>query len=273
MSGSIIIPAHNEAAVIGRCLRHIQEGLGQQEVHVVVVANGCSDATAAAARAAAPSARVLEIAQASKPEAIRVGERASALMPRLYVDADVQLSGTAALATLRALSAGAVAARPPIQYDSAGATWPVRSYYRARSLMPSLHSHAWGAGVYGLSDAGRQRFDEFPDVVGDDLLVDLLLAPGELAIVDADPVVVTTPRDSRRLLRILRRAQKAKREDLGGVALPEETEASTMRDLRLVVLSRPLGIGDALVFAAFAIAARISSRRPTTHWERDDSSR
>ena len=45
---SVIIPAHNEAASIGRNLRALREGTRGGDLDVVVVCNGCTDRTAAA---------------------------------------------------------------------------------------------------------------------------------------------------------------------------------------------------------------------------------
>lgn len=271
-TGSVIIPAHNEEAVIGKCLGFLLQGLDPRDVEIIVVANGCTDGTAAAARGAAPQALVLEIERPSKPEALRTGDLSATRMPRLYLDADVLMTGAAAVATLKELASGAVAARPPAVYDSDGATWLVRRYFRARSAMPSLSAHAWGAGVYGLSTEARGRFADFPDVVGDDLWIDQLLAPGELIVVDTDPVVVRTPRDSRRLMRILRRAQQTKREPVGGEE-PDSTQAAAIRDLVQISRSGPSGLVDALVYAGFALAARSSSAPRNSRWERDDSTR
>jgi len=272
-TGSVIVPAHNEASVIERCLVPLST-LDPGEVDVVVVANGCSDSTAEVARRVAPSATVVEIDQASKPAALRTGERHAKRLPRLFIDGDVEVTARAVQDTLAALNGGAVAARPPFVYDAAAATWLVRSYYRARTAMPSLHKHAWGAGVYGLSEAARNRFGEFPDLVGDDLWVDRLLAPGELEVVDTDPVRVSTPRDAPSLLRVLRRAQRAKGEAAGPEAPRNPpTEFSAARDLRAVVGRGATGPFDALVYSCFALTARALARRRTTGWERDDSSR
>ncbi len=213
--GSILVPAHNEATVIGETLRALAP-LTEQGVELIVVANGCSDQTAQVARTAAPGALVLETPIASKAAALRLGEAAATSMPRLYVDGDVRITAAAAADTLTALGSGAVAARPPFRYDTQGASWPVRRYFEARSAMPSMAGHAWGAGVYGLSETGRARFDEFPDLVGDDLFIDRLLAEGELLVVDTDPVVVTTPRNSKSLIGVLRRAQRGKADPAPG---------------------------------------------------------
>ena len=50
----VIIPAHNEAAVIARCLDTLLEPPRPDRLDVVVVANGCTDDTADRARAFGP---------------------------------------------------------------------------------------------------------------------------------------------------------------------------------------------------------------------------
>ena len=59
--GSVIVPAHDEAAVIARCLGALLEEVAPGTLDVVVACNGCTDATAAVAREWAPLVRVLEL--------------------------------------------------------------------------------------------------------------------------------------------------------------------------------------------------------------------
>jgi Glycosyl transferase family 2 len=277
--GSVVIPAHEEAAVIGRCLDALFTGFMPGELDVVVVCNGCTDQTAAVARSCGHPVRVVELASASKPAALRVGDAAASTFPRLYLDADVMLPGSAARRVLQRLRSGAVAARPPIRYDSEASSAPVRSYYRARSRVPAVLGSLWGAGVYGLSAAGRRRFGTFPDLVADDLWVDGLFDSGEVEIVDCAPVVVVAPRRSRDLVRVLRRVYVGKGER---AAAPDpdcrapETIASTLRDLRRLAALGPVAALDAATYAAFAAGARLALSLGSLAgdgWERDDSSR
>ncbi len=78
---SVVIPAHNEGSSIGRTLRALRTGVGEDDLDVVVVCNGCTDATAAVARQTDPRALVIEIAQPSKREAVRVGNAATHVFP------------------------------------------------------------------------------------------------------------------------------------------------------------------------------------------------
>jgi glycosyltransferase involved in cell wall biosynthesis len=275
--GSVVMPAHDESAVIRRGLDALFAGVAPGELDVVVVCNGCGDDTAAVARSSGHPVRLVELEAASKPAALRRGDELALAFPRIYVDADVVLHGSAARAVLECLRAGAVAARPPIRYDSSASSAPVRSYYRARACVPALHGSLWGAGVYGLSEAGRSRFDAFPDVVADDLWVDRQFAPGEIQIVDCPPVEVAVPRCARDLVRVLRRTYRGKAEAAGVDPhdRARETTLSTLRQLRRLAAAGPSAAADAATYAAFALGARLTLAGPTApaHWERDDSSR
>lgn len=279
--GSVVIPAHNEGEVIGRCLDSLLDGMEPGELDVVVVCNGCEDDTAERARSAGHVVRVLELAVASKSAALRTGDEAARAWPRLYLDADVVLPGSSARAVLAHLKAGAVAARPPLRYDTSHAAALVRSYYRARSRVPAVLNSLWGAGVYGLSAAGRQRFRAFPDLTADDLWLDRQFDPSEVEIVDCDPVVVAVPRRPRDLLRILRRTYKGKvetRPAAGNDDRARQVTRSTIRDLRAVAASGPLAALDAATYASFAVGGRLAlaihgARGGGGVWERDDSSR
>jgi glycosyltransferase involved in cell wall biosynthesis len=281
---SVVIPAHNEAGVIERCLDALFTGVSGDDLDVVVACNGCSDKTAMLARSSGHPVRTLELTTPSKPAALRAGDEAVRSFPRLYVDADVVLYGASALAVADRLRAGAVAARPPIRYDSSRSSPSVRSYYRARSRMPSVLKSLWGAGVYGLSAEGRGRFHAFPDVVADDLWIDRLFVRDEVEIVDCAPVVVNVPRRASDLVRVLRRQCRTKSErppSFRGDEAAPDTTGSTLRDLLRVSISSPTAACDAATYAAYASGARLAvafgsalgSTIVAESWERDDSSR
>jgi glycosyltransferase involved in cell wall biosynthesis len=281
---SVVIPAYNEAGVIGRCLDALFAGTEPGELDVVVVCNGCWDDTAAIARGSGHPVRVLELAEGSKPAALRAGDEAARAFPRLYLDADVVLDGRSVRRVVERLQAGAVAARPGLTYDSRHSTPLVRGYYRARSRMPSVLGSLWGAGVYGLSAEGRSRFDVFPDVGADDLWIDGQFDPAEIEIVDCPPVIVTVPQRSSDLIRVLRRTYRGKSETSPAEGADQRSRATTssaMQDLRRQVWQGPASAFDAAVYAGFALGARLALAVQTTTapatgtaaWERDNSSR
>jgi glycosyltransferase involved in cell wall biosynthesis len=274
--GSVLIPAHNEAAVIARCLDHLFTGIDPDAIEVVVACNGCTDDTAAIARASGHPVKVLDLVDASKPAALRAGEAALTAFPRLYLDADVVLRGPDALAVLEHLAGpGALVARPAIRYDTAHSSAPVRRYYRARARVPNVMGAVWGAGVYGLSATGRARFGEYPDVVAEDLYVDRHFGPDEIAIVGGDPVGVVAPGTVRDLLKVMRRAYRGASHELEEAGAPaDSTTGSTLGDVGRLARQGLPGLADAATYAGVAVAARVYvAVGRSTRWERDESSR
>lgn len=264
--GAVIIPAHNEAGVIRRTLNSLGTLPEARDLDVIVAANGCSDDTAALAREV-PGVQVLEIVEPSKSIALNTADQATNRYPRIYLDADVQMSPSALADTIEALSDESVlAARPPYKWDLGGASWLVRRYYGARSRIPSVQTHLWGAGVYGLSELGRTRFDAFPTVTADDLFVDQQFANHERRIVTTDPVCVRVPRTAKALLAVLRRQSR------GTVELGKRTSSGTVREL-MQTITGPIALLDAAVYVSFALLCRFQSRSVGGGWERDDSSR
>lgn len=280
--GSVIIAAHNEEQVIDRVLDHLAEAVSTGQAEVIVVCNGCQDRTAEIARTH-PGVQVVELPVPSKTGALREGDRRAGPGPRIYLDADVELTSRAAVATLRALGGGgedgggrAVAGRPPHRFDTSRSGLLVRRWYAVRVRLPSISRALWGAGCYALSVEGRGRFGEFPEVVADDLFIDGLFARDEITIVDTDPVVVHPPRTTASLVTILRRkyrSQPPDRDGGTGVVL-SGGQRGQLRDLAALVRSEPARAADAAVYAALITLARLrSTLGPAPRWERDDSSR
>jgi hypothetical protein len=275
--GSIVIPAHNEAAVIGRCLDALFTGLAPGEVEVVVVCNGCTDTTAEVARKSPHRVTVLEIAVPSKIAALRAGEQAVSALPRLFLDADVVLSGqTAKVLLTRLAEPSVVAARPPIRYDASASSWLVRRFYTARAQLPNVMGSLWGAGVYGLSAAGRARFREFPMVVAEDLFVDRLFTTEEVEVLPIAPVIVTCPRTARGLLNVLKRTYRGNAALTGVPGLPRPGTGVTLRQLARLARRGVPSLRDAIIYGSFVIFGRVAARYGPSHigmWERDETSR
>ena len=120
-SASIIIPAHNEGAVIDRTLTALDPLVAAGTAEVIVVPNGCTDDTAERARAHA-GVRVVELAEGSKAAALNAGDAHASRWPRLYLDADIEVSPDALAQAVRALAGdGIYAARPAFRWDLRGA--------------------------------------------------------------------------------------------------------------------------------------------------------
>lgn len=272
-SGAVIIPAHNEAGVISRTLEALREVIEWGTVDVVVACNGCRDATAAIA-SRCKGVHVVHVREASKTAALNAADEATERWPRLYLDADIEVSAPALRAVFVALEDNSLlAARPAFRYDTEGASVLVRAYYRARSRIPGNAQGLWGAGAYALSFSGHERLGRFPAFTGDDYYVDRLFSDEEKAVLPTEPVVVRTPRTCSALLAVLRRTYRgnAEQDRVSGGA----SSARTVREL-LSSVRGPLSLFDAAVYVAFAGAGRrrpLLARKLVAVWERDDSSR
>ncbi|MDP9934152.1 glycosyltransferase [Paenarthrobacter nicotinovorans] len=269
-TGAVIIPAHNEAGVIGRTLDSLEEVISWGTVDVVVACNGCVDGTEDIA-SRCKGVSVLRVGEASKTAALNAADQVTLRWPRLYLDADIEVSAAALRSVFAALERpDLLAARPAYRYDTQGASLWVRAYYRARGRIPSNSSGLWGAGAYALNRAGHERLGSFPSVTGDDYYVDRLFSAQEKIVLPTEPVVVRTPRTSAALLSVLRRTYRGNAEqDLasGGV-----TSGRTVREL-LSSVRGPWTAFDAAVYVAFAGAGRRKMRRSSGAWERDNTSR
>jgi glycosyltransferase involved in cell wall biosynthesis len=273
---SVVIPAHDEEAVIGRLLQAL--GDARDRLEVIVACNGCTDATASIARQ--HGAHVVEVSAASKIAALNAADHAAATFPRVYVDADVILTGRAVLAMAEALAdPGVLCAAPPLIVDVADRPLAVRAYYAVWCRIPYLRDSHVGSGVYAMSAAGRARFDRFPDVIADDLLGRNLFTRSERAVVATDPFVVQAPRTLRALVR------RRIRIDAGNLELAARTDLPALPGAGervdpwwRAVTGRPWLAPAAVCYAAVNLVARLAARRLTARngsidWRRDDTTR
>jgi len=272
---AVIIPAHNEERVLARTLGPLAAHAARGTLEVIVVCNACTDRSADVAREFA-GVTVIETDTASKPHALNLGDAHATAWPRIYLDADIVAAPQSIGDTAAALGTGTwQAARPQARFVTSGAAPLVRSYYRARSRVPSLNSAMWGAGVYALSEEGHRRLVSFPDVTGDDLWVDRLFSPAEKTVVDTTPVAVQVPRTLGSLIAISRRNVAGAREPGPERPGPDSSQihapSRVVRELAGTVRS-PLSALDALVYVAVALCVRLT-RGSARRWERDDTSR
>ena len=182
---SVVIPAHDEAAVIDRTLDALRADPAWDDLEVVVVCNGCKDDTAAARRA--HGARVVETEVASKAVALDLGDRTATAFPRLYLDADVAVGPGAVTALLDCLEAsGAPAASLRVRFDAPGASRLARWYLRVLVGEPALRVGPPRRRPLRpvCVGAGPVRDGSPTDAVSDDLFVMRRFAPAERATAD-----------------------------------------------------------------------------------------
>lgn len=276
---SVIIPAHNEEQVIGRCLSTLLRGSGQDELDIVVVCNGCRDRTADVARAFAPQVRVITTEVASKTHALNLGDAAARGFPRVVVDADVLLP----LSDLRQMDqclrdGDVLAAAPRFHMDLSGCGWAVRAFYDINNRLPSSREGFGGSGVYALSEAGRHRFTEFPRLIADDAFVRVQFTPGERRTLSTCHSTVFAPKTLADLVAIKTRSHLGNHQVRQAVPHLWGHNGPGNRSALLKLSLRPWLWPKLAVYTYVKVAARLRSRAQlrdphTLKWERDETSR
>lgn len=275
---SVVVPAHDEEAVIGRLLDALTEGVEPGRLEVVVACNGCSDRTADVARA--HGAQVVEVDRASKIAALDAGDRAVTAFPRAYVDADVVLSGTMVAALAEALAEpGVLCAAPPLVAESAGRPWAVRAFYAVWPAIPYMRDRHVGSGVFALSADGRARFGDWPDIVNDDLFARALFTRDERRVVGTEPFVVQAPWSVRSLVK---RRTRIHAGNMQAATHPELRDLPGLHESSgpwwQAVVDEPRLAPAALPYAAINGLAKVNARRQLRAqgpiaWNRDETTR
>ncbi|MFE7168683.1 glycosyltransferase [Streptomyces sp. NPDC057616] len=287
---SIVIPAHNEAPVIGRLLDALLADCDPaDDTDILVVCNGCTDSTAKVASERGPRVRVVEIPVPSKHAALRAGDDQARSFPRVYVDADVVITGAdvrALTEPLRDEASGILATAPERRIPLASCAWRVRAYYQVWQRLPAVREGLFGRGVIAVSKTGHARLAALPPLMADDLAASLAFTPGERRVVDTAQVVIQPPRTWPDLIRRRIRAavSTAQVEQNQAERIPDSGEAAetsartSTADLKAMLRREPKLLPNVVVFLAAAVTARRGARKAIRAqdfgtWLRDESSR
>jgi glycosyltransferase involved in cell wall biosynthesis len=264
---TIIIPASNEAAFIGPCLAALIAS-DPVQAQIVVVANGCRDATAEIARSHAPAAaargwglQVIDRAEGAKPAALNAGDAAATGDMRLYLDADVIVTPPLLAQISTAL------ARPDATYATATPRIPrahtaiTRAYARFWQTLPFARSPAPGFGLFAVNAPGRARWGDFPAVIADDTFARLQFQPTERLQVAASydwPMI-----EGFAALTRVRRRQDAGMAEIAraypGLLAREAKAPLGLSGLATRALRDPVGFA---AYAAVSLAVRLGPQGP-----------
>lgn len=180
---SVIIPASNEQDYIGPCLSALFASrlMGAE---VVVVANGCRDATAERAKAMQGQAKtagwaltVVELTQGSKPNALNQGDATARGDIRVYLDADVVVSPALMAQLWTALKADRPLYATGTPHIPRARSMVTRAYARFWQRLPFTQLVAPGYGLFAVNAKGRARWGAFPAIISDDTFVRLQFTP------------------------------------------------------------------------------------------------
>ena len=273
---TVVVPAHDEAAVIGPNLDRLTRDVERDRLQVLVVCNGCSDDTADRARAV-PGVEVEEIAAPSKIAALRVGDAhfdhvSGDGFPRAYIDADIDVAGRDLHRMAAALAeSDALVASPRLHLDTSASSWIVRSAMRIWIALPVVQQGLSGRGAFVLTDRARRRFDDWPDIVADDGFVERLFTPGERLEHDLCCATVLAAPTARAWVVRKARVYRGNREldDLGIVG-----RGASDRQWLGVVRDDPRRLLDVPAYVLLTVAAKVvdrwQSRRGEVGWGSGD---
>ncbi|MEU3454312.1 glycosyltransferase [Micromonospora sp. NPDC006766] len=276
---SIVVPAYNEEAVIGRLLTGLLDEPAVAEFEVVVVPNGCTDRTAAVADSVGPPVRVVVAPTPGKYAALRLGDAHCAGYPRFYLDADVEIGPDDVRRLASALrEPGVLAVAPERTVHTGRSSVVVRWYYDVWQRLPGVREGLFGRGVIGVSAEGGQRIAAMPEVMGDDLAASVAFGPDERRVVPGSRVVVHAPRTLADLIRRRVRSLTATAQLRGRMPEAVDGARTTWRDLVTLCTSRPVLLPKLAAFLGVTLLAKWRARRPIrSHdyatWLRDESSR
>jgi glycosyltransferase involved in cell wall biosynthesis len=249
---SVVIPAHDERAVIARCVRPLMDG----SLDVIVVANACHDDTADVARSA--GARVIETPVAGKSHALGLGDAECRAFPRLYLDADIELTADEVRLMVKSLD-DALACAPTSYFDLTGASWAARRFHVVLQRLLGKRTGLAGAGAYMLSEAGHARAFPIPDIIADDSWVHRSFTADERVVLDTVTVTVRPPRTVAAQIRRRARVRLGNRQ-LDRLGRPATEPPLRLGKLRGLVRQRDVSPLDAACFLVILVADRLVSR-------------
>ncbi len=276
---TVIVPAHNEASVIENCLNSIINQSGVS--NIIVACNGCTDNTVDIVQTKFPTVTCLDIKKPSKTNALNVAEEKAKELgvsyPIFYIDADTQLSKNAVQHISQVMSTSNIllaAPTPIINTDKS--SFLVQTYYKVWTRLPYIKEGVIATCSFIVSEKGRQRFDKFADVIGDDGFIRCHFKNKEISNIEGAEIYITAPKDILSLIKIKTRARLGNMELIAKNKCPireEKHYGSVMKDR---LLSKHFFSTFIYIVIALIIRVRATlqfKKLSTYTWEKDTSSR
>jgi hypothetical protein len=200
------------------------------------------------------------------------------VFPRVHLDADIELSGTALLALIEPIRRGEALATAPVRsIPRDGCSRWVRWYYDVWETLPQVQAGLFGRGVVALSAPAQARVEHLAGMMSDDLGLSDEFDHAERRVVTGALAVVHPPRTLSDLLK--RRVRVATGNvQAARMGARRDSSRTTLRTLLGVAVARP-GVAARLpVFLAVWVVATVRARGAVRSgdfetWQRDESSR
>jgi glycosyltransferase involved in cell wall biosynthesis len=172
---SIIIPAWNEETTISDCLNSILQQSFSGAMQLIIVANGCKDATISRTydfRTALEERNiqfdVMQTPLNSKTNAINLGDTKACFGKRVYLDADVILSRNAIHEIYQALDVDTPRLVSPKAVFNSPKSVLCRCHLFVFENFPPMIDDVVGMGCYAVNAKGRSRWSRMPQLIADD---------------------------------------------------------------------------------------------------------
>ncbi len=276
---TVIVPAHNEASVIEDCLNSIVNQAGVD--HIIVPCNGCTDNTVDIVRSKFPQVVCLDIAKPSKTNALNVAEKKAQELgityPIFYIDADTQISENCISHITKVMQKNELFLTAPTPIiDTQHSSWLVKTYYTVWTSLPYIREGVIATCSFIVSEAGRKRFDEFADVIGDDGFIRCHFKNSEISNIDGAEIYIRAPKDIFSLIKIKTRARLGNMELIARKKCPIQEAKHYGNVMRKRLLSRQFF--PTATYIAIALFIRVRANRQfkklsSYKWEKDTSSR
>ncbi len=276
---TVIVPAHNEATVIEDCLNSIVNQSGID--HIIVPCNGCTDNTVEIVKDKFPGVVCLDIKKPSKTNALNVAEQKAQELgvsyPIFYIDADTKLSSNCIPLITQAMADNTILLSAPTPIiDTQKSSWLVKTYYNVWTSLPYIKEGVIATCSFIVSEQGRQRFDKFADVIGDDGFIRCHFKNSEIANIKGAEIYITAPRDFYSLLKIKTRARLGNMELIAKKKCPVIEKKNYGNVMKKKLLSKELI--PTTIYIAIASIIRLRAKAQfkkiqSYQWEKDTSSR
>ena len=275
---TVIIPAHNEASVIGRCLESIYNSIKPGEFEVIVVCNGCTDDTAKVVATCFPLVKLLETPVASKVDALNYADTEARYFPRIFLDADLSVSADSLRALISPLQDNkALASCGRMEIDASRSNVAVKAFYRVWQYNSYFEQGKFG-GLFSVSERGHARITPFPHVVNDDELVRRKFCATDRAYVESCSFKMTAPLTLDGLIKIRLRAIRGTVQlEKMGYANSDGTSLKRFSKFMARVIRKPsawLSLPVYLLLSGYIRCKGLLTRtKGSDSWERDETSR
>ena len=271
---SVVIPVRNEAVMLARTAPALKRALKGFDCQVIYVLNGTTDSSAAViASVFGDEAEVLVLEVASKTGALNAGDAAAEHFPRVYLDADIAVGAgdisrllAPILADQADMTAGVIV--PDVQKGSRAAQEVARIW----GALPYAKTRAYQCCV-ALSSAGRGAWEDWLDVIADDLFMAAQILQDRKRICEDVETRMPLPKRLDAWIGVRTRWIQGQRQFEAHFPgqLPK---AEGQRNALLGLAVNPRNwVGIGLYVAVWWVAKRRAMREASTVWYRDETQR